>query len=331
MNNSGSKSPKSSTPTKPTPTTTTTTATTTTTTEHKRAKKSPKSFATLYGTAWKADKTSQLVNQAISLGFRGIDTAGQPKHYNEKGVGEGITAAMKANNLSREDLFIQTKFSSIDAQNFADIKHPDSKPYCHSDPLDIQVRKSVTNSLHNLNIDYIDSLVLHGPLRTYDETLQVWRAMEREVDEERVDNLGISNCYSLKYLQRLHSDAIHKPQVVQNRFYEESGWDINLRQWCRQQGITYQSFWTLTANPQIIHSAPFVKIAQKKQIVPESMFHMYLIQRGCQPLNGSKTPNHITQDLEFVKYAHDPNDNEYKLTKQELGIIGGLMGDTTDL
>ena len=35
----------------------------------------------IYGTAWKKEATSQLVLRAVLLGFRGIDTACQPKHY----------------------------------------------------------------------------------------------------------------------------------------------------------------------------------------------------------------------------------------------------------
>lgn len=35
----------------------------------------------LYGTAWKADRTAKLVHQALRSGFRGVDTAAQPKHY----------------------------------------------------------------------------------------------------------------------------------------------------------------------------------------------------------------------------------------------------------
>jgi diketogulonate reductase-like aldo/keto reductase len=47
----------------------------------------------LYGTAWKGDHTAALVTQAIHAGFRFIDTACQPKHYNEAGVGKGWTTA----------------------------------------------------------------------------------------------------------------------------------------------------------------------------------------------------------------------------------------------
>ena len=45
----------------------------------------------IYGTAWKQDATAALVERALRLGFRGIDTACQPKHYNEPGVGAGLT------------------------------------------------------------------------------------------------------------------------------------------------------------------------------------------------------------------------------------------------
>ena len=48
----------------------------------------------IYGTAWKKDRTAALVEQAIGLGFRGIDTACQPKHYNEAGVGDGVAACL---------------------------------------------------------------------------------------------------------------------------------------------------------------------------------------------------------------------------------------------
>ena len=35
----------------------------------------------LYGTAWKEDATETLVTTAIKIGFRGIDTANQKRHY----------------------------------------------------------------------------------------------------------------------------------------------------------------------------------------------------------------------------------------------------------
>ena len=65
----------------------------------------------IYGTAWKKDRTADLVETALEQGFLGIDTACQPKHYNEPGVGEGIQRVFSKQLLSRESLFIQTKYT----------------------------------------------------------------------------------------------------------------------------------------------------------------------------------------------------------------------------
>ena len=65
----------------------------------------------LYGTAWKEDETARLTALALGQGFRGIDTANQPKHYHEAGVGRGIEDAVKSGLVARDDLFLQTKFT----------------------------------------------------------------------------------------------------------------------------------------------------------------------------------------------------------------------------
>ena len=44
----------------------------------------------IYGTAWKKENTATLVEQALRSGFRGIDTACQPRHYEEALVGEAL-------------------------------------------------------------------------------------------------------------------------------------------------------------------------------------------------------------------------------------------------
>lgn len=62
--------------------------------------------AFLYGTAWKKEKTAELVYQALCSGFRAVDTAAQPKHYREDLVGDGIRRAVKEGNVSRDELFV---------------------------------------------------------------------------------------------------------------------------------------------------------------------------------------------------------------------------------
>ncbi|MGB9084767.1 MAG: hypothetical protein WCC46_09105, partial [Terriglobales bacterium] len=65
----------------------------------------------LYGTAWKEDRTPALVELALRAGFRAIDTATQRRHYFEEGVGQGLAAAYRAGLVTRNDLFLQTKFT----------------------------------------------------------------------------------------------------------------------------------------------------------------------------------------------------------------------------
>jgi diketogulonate reductase-like aldo/keto reductase len=60
----------------------------------------------IYGTAWKEQRTSDLVYQAIKSGFRGIDTAAQPRHYREDLVGVAIRRAIEEGLVQREELFV---------------------------------------------------------------------------------------------------------------------------------------------------------------------------------------------------------------------------------
>ena len=62
----------------------------------------------LYGTAWKKEKTRDLVVMALKSGFRGIDTACQPRHYHEVGVGQALKIVEKQDLVHREQIYIQT-------------------------------------------------------------------------------------------------------------------------------------------------------------------------------------------------------------------------------
>lgn len=249
----------------------------------------------MYGTAWKEERTENLVLQALQAGFRGIDTACQPKHYNEAGVGEAL---MKLDEfgISRDEIFVQTKFTPIGGHD------PMRIPYDPSAPLEDQVRQSLDRSLLNLHTSYIDSLVLHSPLYPYQNLKKVWNTMEEFVSENLVGQIGISNCYDLELLQRLYADANIKPSVVQNRFYLESDYDIELREWCSGHDIVYQSFWSLTANPHLLRSTEVSAMADKYGKTPAQILYRYLCQRSIVPLIGSKSAEHLKQDLDIFSF-----------------------------
>ncbi|HWS69522.1 MAG TPA: aldo/keto reductase [Steroidobacteraceae bacterium] len=263
----------------------------------------------IYGTAWKKSETAHLVAKAIRQGFRGIDTACQPKHYDEPGVGAGVALSLDG-ALVRADLYLQSKFTSVSGQD------PRNVPYDPNAPLPEQVTQSFAASLRNLQTAYLDCLVLHSPLASPAQTLEVWRAMESLVTGGGVRQLGISNCYGLEQLKALYASARIKPSVVQNRLYAETGYDREIRAFCRDHRIIYQSFWTLTANPHVLEHATVAGLASKYGRTPAQVLFRYLTQREVVPLTGTRSEAHMRADLAIF---------EFELEDRELDAMDALL------
>jgi diketogulonate reductase-like aldo/keto reductase len=249
----------------------------------------------IYGTAWKKANTAHLVSMAIQEGFRGIDTACQPKHYDEAGVGAGVAACLNG-ALNRADLYLQTKFTPLSGQD------PLKIPYDPKAPLSEQVAQSFAVSLRNLRTTYLDCLILHSPLANSKQTLEAWRAMESLVAGGGIRCLGISNCYQPGELQALFHSAVVKPSVVQNRFYADTRYDHEIRAFCSRQRITYQSFWTLSANPHLLAHASITGLASKYGRRPAQILFRYLTQSDVVPLTGTSSKSHMREDLGIFEF-----------------------------
>jgi diketogulonate reductase-like aldo/keto reductase len=253
----------------------------------------------LYGTAWKEQDTERCVVDALAAGFRAIDTANQRKHYYEAGVGRGIAAS----GIARGELFIQTKFTSIDGQDRR-------LPYDATAPIATQVAQSFASSLEHLQTDYIDSLVLHGPSQ-YEglgaEDHEAWRAMEKLVERGGVRALGASNV-TPQQIADLVAFARVKPVFVQNRCYANRGWDARARAVCKQHGITYQGFSLLTANRQVLASRDVAAIASRHRKTAAQIVFRFAQQIGMLPLTGTTSPEHMRQDLDIEDITLSPDE-----------------------
>lgn len=256
----------------------------------------------IYGTAWKKERTADLVVQAVTLGFSAIDTACQPRHYREDLVGEALNHLFRQQNVSRENLFIQTKFTPIGGHN------PQSIPYDPNAPLKEQVSQSFAMTRKNLGIPYVDSYVLHSPVEPLESLTEIWRAMEDVYNNGGSRQLGISNCYHLPILEYLWSMAKIKPAVVQNRFNSQTDYDRDLRIWCNKKGIRYQSFWTLTANPHILSSYIIGQCAERYEKTREQILFRYLTQKEITPLTGTCNEEHMIEDVEIFEFNLEENE-----------------------
>ncbi len=260
----------------------------------------------VYGTAWKKDETSRLVQLALKSGFRAIDTANQPKHYNEPAVGAALEK-LNEFNLSRDDIFLQTKFTPIDGQDHR-------VPYDPSKPLAVQVRTSFESSLKHLGTTWLDSYLLHGPYGRgglNDNDHKVWQELEAIYNEGHVKRIGISNI-TKQHLIELLAAAKIKPMVVQNRCYASRGWDFEVRNLCKEHGIIYQGFSLLTANMEALSLPSIQALSTKYKAHPAQIFFRFAQQIGMQPLTGTTNEAHMLLDLDSQKI---------NLSEQDLEVI----------
>jgi diketogulonate reductase-like aldo/keto reductase len=247
--------------------------------------------AFFYGTAWKEDRTAELVRLALAAGFRAIDTANQRKHYFEAAVGEAVAAFLDGGGR-RQEIFLQTKFTYRGGQD-------QRLPYDPRASYTEQVRQSFASSLEHLGVAHLDSYVLHGPERGRGLTegdREVWRAMESLHADGGARLLGASNV-TLDQLQELHRGARVPPAFVQNRCFAADGWDAEVRAFCREHALAYQGFSLLTANRHVVASPLVARISARSGATPAQVIFAFALQVGMVPLTGTTDPAHMRDDL----------------------------------
>jgi diketogulonate reductase-like aldo/keto reductase len=236
------------------------------------------------------------------MGFRGIDTANQRRHYFEAGVGQGLAAADRAGVITRVDLFLQTKFTYQRGQD-------QRLPYDPTASLSAQVAQSLASSLEHLGTDYVDSYVLHGPSSAHEwanADAEVWEAMRKERDAGRTRLLGVSNV-SLLHLEQMTAAHTEAPAFVQNRCYARLGWDREVRSFCRERKIVYQGFSLLTANTEVLRHPLVTGLAAKAKVTPAQIMFSFSRAVGILPLTGTSDAEHMKEDLDSRNLTLPPD------------------------
>ena len=265
--------------------------------------------AFMYGTAWKKGATKSLVELAVSAGFTAIDTANQLIHYDEALVGEALLA-LAQKGISREQLFLQTKFTPVNGQDHR-------TPYDSSANITTQVRQSFESSLKHLHTDILDSYILHGPYSRMGlgkEDWEVWAALEELYKAGKTKMIGISNV-TAGQLAALCQKAIIKPMVVQNRCYAVMGWDKEVRDICQEHNIIYQGFSLLTANQHVLRDPEIWAIAKRVGMGPLQIIFRFAQQIGMLPLTGTSNEQHMREDLQIECFD---------LSQEEIEKIEGI-------
>lgn len=229
------------------------------------------------------EQAAQAVRDAVSLGYRHIDTA--QAYMNEAGVGKGIRSC----GVAREELFITTKVA-------AEAKNYDA------------AAQSIDESLAKLGLDYIDLLIIHSPQpwkefreekRYFAENQEVWRAMEDAYKTGKVKAIGLSN-FLQDDLENIFFSCKIKPMVNQILAHV-SNTPFELIEFCQQHNILVEAYSPI-AHGAILDHAEVKVMAEKYSVSVAQLCLRYDIQLGLVVLPKTAKPDHmrINAELDFV-------------------------------
>merc|ERR1719387_532352 len=121
--------------------------------------------------------------------------------------------------------------------------------------------------------------------------------MEDAVKAGLVRQLGISNLMSLEQLREIYAAATIRPAVVQQRFSEESGYENEMRAWCAEAGIYFQSAGTLALNKDAVRSDLMGIFAAELRVPYAIVFIRFVMGLGIVPHIGAEKEGDIKEYL----------------------------------
>ena len=93
---------------------------------------------------------------------------------------------------------------------------------------------------------------------------------------------------------------------------------------CKDFDVTYQSFWTLTANRNALASPRWKEIAKEKGLTSQTLMYAFMMTLGHTPLSGTKDTTHMEEDVDVMvriqRGEEILNENEMNRLSTMLGI-----------
>ena len=134
-------------------------------------------------------ETEQVVAEALSVGYRHIDTAAA--YGNEAGVG----LALRTSGIDRDELFVTTKCWNED-QGYE------------------QAKRACRASLERLELSHLDLYLIHWPVPAHDRYVETWKAFIELQQEGLVRSIGVSN-FQPEHLERVIAETGVTPAINQ--------------------------------------------------------------------------------------------------------------------
>jgi diketogulonate reductase-like aldo/keto reductase len=228
-----------------------------------------------------AEETEKAVSEALSAGYRLIDTA--QGYRNEEGVG----AAMASAGIQRDELFITTKLTNSE-QGYD------------------KALRAFDESMNKLGLDVLDLFLIHWPLPMFDEYVETWRAFERLLSDGRVLSIGVSN-FEIEHLERLLAETDVTPAVNQVELHPEFPQE-ELREFHAEHGILTESWGPLGQGKGLLENPHIVDVARRSARTPGQVVLRWHIQLGNVVIPKSVNPGRIRENIDIFDFELDESD-----------------------
>jgi 2,5-diketo-D-gluconate reductase A len=219
-------------------------------------------------------ETEQAVAEALSVGYRHIDTAAA--YRNEGAVGQ----ALRSSGLAREEYFVTTKCWN-DHQG-----HEQAKRACRA-------------SLERLDLSHVDLYLIHWPVPAHDLYVDTWRAFIELQQEGLVRSIGVSN-FEPEHLERVIAETGVTPSVNQvelHPYFQQVG----LRREHERLGVATEA-WSPLGQGLELEDRTIVEIAQSHGKTTAQTIIRWHLQIGNVVIPKSVTPSRIAENLDVFDF-----------------------------
>lgn len=222
-----------------------------------------------------ADECERCVSDALSVGYRLIDTA--QVYGNEEGVG----SAWRKSGIARNELFIVTKIWITNSG-------------------EERAAESINESLRKLQTDYVDLLLIHQP---YGDVFGTWRAMEKAYKDGKTRAIGVSNFQAGRFFDFFHF-ADTKPMVNQlqcNTLAQQK----DIQPFLAETGTKTMAWGPLGGQGAdgIVKSELLTNIGQKYGKSAAQVALRWLIQRGIVAIPKSSHIERMKQNFDVFDFS----------------------------
>lgn len=235
------------------------------------------------------DECERVVSDAISVGYRSIDTA--QAYMNEEAVGNAIRKSGNA----REEFFITTK---IWISNYGYEK----------------AKASLDASLAKLQTDYIDLVLLHQPFGDY---YGAYRAMEEYYKAGKIKAIGISNFAPDRVADlTIFADVTPMVNQVETHVFNQQS---NARKTMDEYGVQIESWGPFAeGRNDFFTNETLVAIGQKYQKSAAQVALRYLIQRDVIVIPKTVHKNRMEQNFDVFDFILT-DDDMAEILKLDMG------------